>query len=1050
MYTPYSLCENRGMENEFEPVVGLHERLITTAVDSVVSNPPEDLATSIIEVDNEDAGVLLAQHLANVILHSFKGIRGAEAILRKTDLANSIVDAIIEKAGKGFTTQQVADPLRQLLKIATGGFSSEPSRPDTPLGFSSLITGSPNDPSLGSQLRKETASCDHLDILCSFIRWSGLRLIMDELRRAGEAQPSGSTIRVITTSYMGATDPRAIEALLTIPNLELKVSYDTQRTRLHAKAYLFHRRSGFGSAYVGSANLSNAALSDGLEWTTKISQYELPHLWRQLNATFDAYWNDLEFKTIKEKDLGHFREAIEHERESPKSDGDLITFDIRPYPYQQEILDVLQAEREVQDKHKHLVVAATGTGKTMIAAFDFRNFEKQQAKRPTLLFIAHRQEILQQAIQSYRAVLRDHNFGELLVGNYQAEKMDHLFCSVQTFDSRDLHELGAKKWDYVVVDEFHHASAKTYSKLLENLQPKVLLGLTATPERADGQDILKWFDGEASTQIRLADAINRRLLSPFQYFGVSDSDNASLEHIEWQRGGYKVSDLENIYNGNDIRAQLIVDKIHEYLANPKSVRALVFCVSVAHAKFMESFMSSRGLKTTSVCGDTKDEDRRQIKRKLIEREVNFVCVVDLYNEGVDIREVDTVLFLRPTESLTVFLQQLGRGLRLHDNKDCLTVLDFIGAHRKEFRFANRFRALSDDPAKAIDGEVKDDFPSVPSGCFIKLEKVAKQRVLDNIRQNIRLTKSRFLNELKLLAGHLSRTPKLCDAVNFFCDMEIDDILKKGLWSSLLFQAGLLSKFTAPNEREFKSSFRRLALVDDPTLIKEWLAYINRGAEVFDTSRSIEMFHMVMWGQASRNLELAGCHASFFENTSIVDDVRQLLEVKSSKPKLLSGNWRDHIPLQMHGEYGKSEILTALGHWRVGHLPRFTEGVLHLKNEKADAFFVDLNKSANQYSPTTMYDDYIISDTLFHWQSQSTTSESSPTGKRYIDHKNLGYTPLLFVRGRKKLKSDLTSPFVFLGPCEYFAHEGSRPISFTWKLANPIPARLLRLKTQAAG
>jgi len=408
-----------------------------------------------------------------------------------------------------------------------------------------------------------------------------------------------------------------------------------------------------------------------------------------------------------------------------------------------------------------------------------------------------------------------------------------------------------------------------------------------------------------------------------------------------------------------------------------------------------------------------------------------------------------VLFLRPTESLTVFLQQLGRGLRLHDDKDCLTVLDFIGTHRKEFRFANRFRALSDKPALSIDKQVEDDFPTVPSGCFIKLEKVAKKRVLDNIRQNIRLTKPKFLNELKLLAGHLSRVPRVKEGVEYFVDMELDDILRKGFWSQLLCDASLTKKFDAPNASELKRGLRQLAIINDPVLLGDWHKYLKSGVvEPSVKTRSLEMFHIVMWGQSSKAWSLEKCHKLLFQNQSVVNDARELLELKLNRPTLLSGVWRENVPLQIHGEYSKCEILIALGHWAIENRPRFTEGVLHLKDELADVFFVDLNKTEKQYSPTTMYDDYIISETLFHWQSQSTTSESSPTGERYINHKDLGYTPLLFVRGQKKLRSDLTSPFVFLGPCSYVSHEGSKPISFTWKLENAIPARLMRLKSQA--
>lgn len=238
------------------------------------------------------------------------------------------------------------------------------------------------------------------------------------------------------------------------------------------------------------------------------------------------------------------------------------------------------------------------------------------------------------------------------------------------------------------MDEFHHAAAPSYQSLLGHAQPTILLGLTATPERSDQLDAPSWFGGRASAEIRLPDAINRRLLCPFQYFGVADS--VDLNGLAWQRGGYRVDDLDRLYTGNDIRAKLILEKLYDTVLDPTDVRGLAFCVSVAHAEFMARFFGENGVTSISLSAQLTDEERNTAQQKLRDRSVNFIFVVDLYNEGVDIPEVDTVLFLRPTESLTVFLQQLGRGLRLHPDKDCLTVLDFIGAQRKEFRFASRF------------------------------------------------------------------------------------------------------------------------------------------------------------------------------------------------------------------------------------------------------------------------------------------------------------------------------------------------------------------------
>ena len=349
-------------------------------------------------------------------------------------------------------------------------------------------------------------------------------------------------------------------------------------------------------------------------------------------------------------------------------------------------------------------MAATGTGKTMIAAFDFRHWAAsnppRRAQLPRLLFVAHREELLQQSLQTFRAVLRDPNFGDLLVGGREPEQLDHLFVSIQSYNSRSLHDLPADRYEYVVVDEFHHAAAPSYERLLDHVRPRVLLGLTATPERADNLDVLGHFGGHLSAQIRLPDAINRKLLSPFQYFAVTDSED--LSGLKWQRGGYRTRRARPNLHRQRPSAALVIDKVRSILLDPRKARVLGFCVSVAHAEYMAAKFQEAGIPSEALSAETARADRLSAQDCLRRREVNFLFVVDLYNEGIDIPEIDAVLFLRPTESLTVFLQQLGRGLRLHEEKECLTVLDFVGQAHRNFRFDLRYRALLTDPTVPLE------------------------------------------------------------------------------------------------------------------------------------------------------------------------------------------------------------------------------------------------------------------------------------------------------------------------------------------------------------
>lgn len=1023
---------------------GLYDHLVNSALRARIDAASDPRLAQLGEVDAESAHAAIAQYLERLLAQSLSTLRGKDAAEKQRRLVDRVIETLVAELGDDWSDRfNLASPLCRLLAVHAEPGDATP-RPDTPLARSALLSGTRLDPSLASQLSKEFAAADRVDILCSFIKWSGIRLLMDALSElTSTPHPDAPRLRVITTSYMGATDAKAIEALRDLPNTEVRVSYDTQRTRLHAKAYVVHRDTGFGSAYIGSANISRAALSEGLEWTSKISQYELPHLWQKIVATFESYWNDDEFERFDGASAPRLRQAIERERSRGSVDvGDLPMFDLRPYPFQEEILDAMAAEREVQGKHRHLVVAATGTGKTMIAAFDYKRWAS--GRKPSLLFIAHREEILRQALGTYRAVLRDQNFGDLLVGGASPEQHEHLFCSIHSYNSRGLHELASDRYDYIVVDEFHHAAAPSYRRLLNTAEPKVLLGLTATPERADGLDVLTPFGGEPTAEVRLPDAIGRRLLSPFHYFGVADS--VDLDGLTWQRGGYRVEDLDAVYTGNDVRAGLILDKVNQTLLDPLKARGLGFCVSVAHANFMARFFDEHGIPSIALSAETPTDERRAARDRLIRLEINFIFVVDLYNEGVDIPQVDSVLFLRPTESLTVYLQQLGRGLRLHDDKECLTVLDFIGAQHRQFRFASRFRALSTDPSGRLAREIESGFPHLPAGCFIQLERVAQQRVLDTVRQSLTLRRPQMIVDIKHLGHYLGRPPTIRETLEYL-DTSLDELLKRGLWSRILSDAGLAQAPAGNDETRLAKGIRRLVHIDDPQQIRFLLSHLDGEAQhdpLADRRRA--MLHVTLWGADGTSMNPDEADARLRANPDALNDLRAVLDYRLHHTRTRPTDLLPHLtgPLALHAQYTRDEALVALGHWDLDRRPDFREGVLHIPGRKIDAFFVTLHKTEDAYSPTTMYEDYAISDRLFHWQSQSTTSADSPTGQRYIRHRQQGYTPILLVRERRSLPGGLAAPYAFLGPADYVSHKGSRPVSVTWRLRTPMPTRLTRV------
>ncbi|WP_370764859.1 DUF3427 domain-containing protein [Gemmiger formicilis] len=1040
---------------------GLYEQVINNTLNSELSEVPE-VRKSTAPIDTAEASKVLAQYLTDVVQKGLENVQdNGGGIEAQIQLANEIVSTIQTTTHEPnfalLGVDQRAEQLLALLRdndpcLAAGKSAKEMVRPETSIAQSSLFTGAIHEPQMYTELKKEIVSADRIDMLVSFIKWSGLRLIMDELRQFTQ---NGGELRIITTSYMGATDVKAIEELRQLPNTKIKVSYDTKRTRLHAKTYVFYRNTGFTTAYVGSSNLSNAAISSGLEWNVKVTKKDLTETIDKIAATFESYWNSNEFEYYEEGQRERLIRALKAEKYSEINNIDIYTLDILPYSYQQEILDKLEAERTVRGYNRNLVVAATGTGKTVISALDYKRFCRQHPGQPCrLLFVAHREEILKQSMYTFRAVLKDANFGNLFVGSHKADSIDHLFISIQTFNSQDFTtKTDADFYDYIVVDEFHHAAAPTYQKLLVYYQPKILLGLTATPERMDGKNILDYFGGRIAAEIRLPEAIDRKLLCPFQYFGVTDT--VDLSSLKWRTGGYDKNELSNLYTFSGLvaerRADLVVNSILKYVTDINEVKGLGFCVSIEHARFMADYFNAHGVPSMALTGDSPDEERNAAKQRLVSGEIRFIFVVDIYNEGVDIPEVNTVLFLRPTESLTVFLQQLGRGLRMAENKECLTVLDFIGQANKKYNFEEKFAALLSNTTRSVSREIKEGFLSAPKGCYIQLEKIAARYVLDNICASY----DRTSGLVARAASFTEDTGLPLTLGNLLDYYHLDPraiYSKKLCFGRLCVRAGMVSNFTEPLEETMTRAFMRFSVVDS----RRWIRFLLNLLPRLDNTdfaalspaeqRMLQMFYVTVWGKAAEHWDDESVLDNLYtlsDSPTLLGELQTLLRYQYSRIDFIDEpvDVGFDCPLDLHCTYTRDQLLVALDFLKPATV---REGVKWLPDKNLDVLFVTLNKADKDYSPTTMYKDYSINESLFHWQSQSTTAENSATGQRYIHHREKGNRMLLFVR---EFKTDSrfggATAYTYLGTVNYVKHDGSRPMNITWKLDCPIPAKFLK-------
>ena len=834
---------------------------------------------------------------------------------------------------------------------------------------------------------------------------------------------------------------------------KVKVSYETRSTRLHAKAWLFHRETGFATAYIGSSNLTQWALVDGVEWNVRLSQVTAPDILEKFHATFDSYWAEADFESYDPaRDAARLDRALES-----TFAADTIQFaalDVIPYPHQTEILERLTVERERHHRFRNLVVAATGTGKTIVAALDFRRL-RDQMNNPSLLFVAHRKELLAQSLGAFRQVLRDGAFGELQVDGHRPDEWRHVFASVQSLAQLELASIRPDAFDIVIVDEFHHAAANTYRRLLDHLKPKILLGLTATPERADGQSVLGWFDGRVAVELRLWEALERGLLCPFHYFGLHD--NTDLSHVAWSRRGYDVTELENLFTGNNARAGIIAQAIQDKIADPLRMRAIGFCVSIAHAEFMAREFNRIGLPSIAVSSQSAREDRDDALRKLRAREVNVVFAVDLFNEGVDLPEIDTVLFLRPTESATVFLQQLGRGLRQSFGKSCLTVLDFIGNANQKFRFDQRYRALTQTTRAGVVKQIEDGFPYLPAGCKIQLDRVAQGVILGNLKQTIGGRFNSFVRELVDIGKDVTLAEFLHET-----GVTVDELYRNAgwTWTRLRREASLPTASAGPREGELSKALLRFIHPDDGKRLSFLRRILNSDAQPnTGTLREYERrilvgLHFTLWGNQEDWVDLDASLAELWRHPAIVSELRELIDVLEDRSEHLTyaigGDKRwESVPLSVHASYSLDEILTSFGEMTLAEPNRIREGATHNNETASDLFFVTLEKTEERYSPTTLYKDYAISPELFHWESQSLTSQASPTGQRYIHHRQNGTNILLFVRRRWKV-GNRTAPYMFLGLADYVSHERERPIAFVWRLRRQMPADFFRDSKVAAG
>lgn len=986
---------------------------------------------------------VISEHLTQKLLRT-------DSAAKRVELINALAHLI--------DPDDVIDSEALLHAVYEEGLGEAPSiRPAAPTG-ASLLTNSSSDLSMASEIKREIQTADSVDLLCAFIKNSGIAVISDQLTYLRD---QNIPLRVITSTYCGASQIEAIDRLVRQFGAEVKVGFESKDTRLHAKAWLFRRASGFDTAYIGSSNLSSSALIDGVEWNVRASRANTPEILEKFEAVFETYWNDKHYASY-DPDIDHDRlsDALQLERSGPGRDDriELSGLEVTPWPYQQAMLEALQAEREVHNRHRNLIVAATGTGKTVVAALDYKRMVESRASKPSLLFVAHQRELLYQARRTYREVLRDQNFGEIFDGMLTPREATHVFATIQTLH-KHLGSFSPNRFDVVVIDEFHHAEASTYRKLLDYVQPEELLGMTATPERGDGVNVQRFFDYRVAYELRLWDALNLGLVAPMHYFGINDETD--LRSVKWSKRSraYDIESLSEFYifQGNS-RVKLILNELKKRVYSLTELKALGFCVSIDHARYMADRFNNFGLSAAAVTSKTPPAERETAISQLRNGELKVIFTVDLFNEGVDIPELNTLLLLRPTESPIIFLQQLGRGLRKVPGKVC-TVLDFVGEQYEEFNYERRYSALTGKRRKALQREIENDFPSLPGGTHIQLDRVTKERVLRNVKR----VSGNSITKVRGLVQREATT----DLARFLenSGLSLEDIYrnrKHGGWTRILRSQGLLSAPNHPNEME-DFLLRRCGSflhVDDRSRAEAYVRLAQSGAPSYDSLPSGDKaFARMLVLQTYGRQPAAKCPEDWQtgltqirHSPSFAAELEQIfgrtLQVSANVHRRVE-NEPEGV-LYSHAHYSVGELTAALGDKSLKELlniPR--EGEVYIPEAATSLIFVTQMKDERNFNAARQFKDYPVSTTVFHWISPSTMKPDSKRARRLTDHRQKGITVLLCVREERESAAKYANAYQLLGSVDMIRHQGEKPMQIDWRLARPIPAATFSRLSQVA-
>jgi superfamily II DNA or RNA helicase/HKD family nuclease len=912
-----------------------------------------------------------------------------------------------------------------------------------------------------NELVQAIRECESFYFSVAFVNFSGLQLLLDSLK---EAETNGIKGKIITSTYLNFTEGKALRKINEFSNIDLKVYVTDKETGFHTKAYIFENKENY-KVIIGSSNITQSALKSNVEWNVKIISKEDTPFIHDVKKEYDHLWDIT--TEADDRFIDDYEEFVNSIISYTGKNHQLI-FEkseyIIPNRMQKRAMENLNRLRSFGEK-KALVIAATGTGKTYMSAFDVKQY---QPKR--MLFIVHREEILKKAKETFEKLLPNENirFG-LLTGNHKEKNADYIFTTIQTL-SKCYSEFNKEHFDYIIFDEAHHATSNSYQSVIHYFAPKFTLGMTATPERTDNQNVFDLFDNNVAIEVRLHEALDDELVVPFHYFGITDIDEVDLSDVD-------INDITEITKRLKVneRVDFIIEKMLFYQHDGQKRKCLGFCASIEHARYMTEEFNKRGYKSACLTGEMSVDQRAHYINRLEDDtdDLEVIFSVDIFNEGVDIPTINTVLMLRPTNSPIVFIQQLGRGLRKYEGKSFLTVLDFIGNHSKTFLIAIALNGSRYYDKESLKVAIATGFANIPGSTHIQMDRISQERILAQIDKenfnSMKYLKEEYFEFKNLNSGKIpfflvdylkydgapdpiKFIEKEKSYLQFVAKVEKDNKLKELLLDTNFESALKELSSKLPLKRIYEFVILKTLLETNEITLEDAKKEILKYVERVDDDSIIHAFENLNQNYYDSMQKKGKLQLCTYENNKLVktEPFKGILEKEQFRiyveDCIMYGIFRyekefkeTYYGIPHFKLYEQYQMIDAalLSNYRKIHSSFRGSGLLTNGNEYF--LYIDLHKEED-IKESINYKDKIIDESTFQWQTPNSTSQSSDRGKNIIYNKERGIHLHLFIRKYKEIDGK-TEPYIYIGKGNTIEFEGDKPITVIMELEHTLSTKI---------